>query len=103
MKALQTKDWASLVMAAHMSGYITKVQLKSLLNLLPDMEAAFDGTMSSIVKMTEKLMDEVKKFKQTIPTDGSIAEGVGNQILIEMVKTGSALIRKVSGLMEGAF
>jgi hypothetical protein len=102
-KAMITKDWANMVMNAHMSGYITKTQLKSLLSLLPNMEATFDGTMSSVSKMTEKLMESVKDFQKTIPTDGTITEGVGNQVLIEMVKTGGALIRKVAGLMEGAF
>lgn len=102
-KSMMTKDWADRLMDAYMDGYITKAQLKSLSNLLPDMESAFDGTMSSITKMTEKLMESVKEFQKTIPTDGNMTEGVGNQVLIEMVKTGSALIRKVSGLMEGAF
>lgn len=103
MKALMTKDWSDIVMNAHISGYVTKTQLKTLSNLLPDMESAFDGTMSSIIKMTSQLMEAVKEFQETIPTDGSWGEGVGNQVLIEMVKNGSALIRKVSGLMEGAF
>jgi hypothetical protein len=103
MKALMTKDWSTMVMNAHMSGYITKTQLNSLENLLPSMEKTFDGTMSSISKMTLQLMKSVKEFQKMIPTDGSMGEGVGNQVLIEMVKTGSALIRKVSGLMEGAF
>lgn len=102
-KALMTKDWSDMVMEAHMKGYVTKTQLTSLVNLLPTMEATFDGTMDSITRMTEQLMDAVKAFQFTIPTDGSISEGVGNQVLIEMVKTGSALIRKVMGLVEGAF
>ena len=101
-KAIATKDWGSMVMEAHMKGYITKANLNGLLNLLPTMEATFDGTMSSVNRMTEQLMDAVKAFQLTIPTDGSISEGVGNQILIEMVKTGFALIRKVMGLVEGA-
>jgi len=101
-KALMTKDWSDIVMEAHMKGYITKTNLNTLLSLLPTMEATFDGTMDSVYRMTEKLMEYVKNFQMTLPTDGSIAEAVGNQILIEMVKTGGALIRKAMGLVEGA-
>ena len=102
-KAMMTKDWSNLMMEAHMKGYITKTNLNTLLNLLPTMKATFDGTLGSIIEMTEQLRDAVYAFQLTIPTDGSMAEGACNQILIEMVKTGSALIRKVMGLVEGAF
>jgi len=102
-KALMTKDWPDMVIEAHMKGYITKTHLKSLLSLLPDMETTFDGTMDSVYRMTEKLMEHVKNFQMTLPNDGSMAEAVGNQILIEMVKTGGALIRQAMGLVEGAF
>ena len=100
--ALSTKSWTDMVMKAHMQGYILKTQLKSLLSLLPEMEKAFDGTMVSVKTMYSKLMSAVADFQKSIPTDGSIAETVGNQILIEMVKTGSAVINKSMGLIQGA-
>ena len=101
-KALMTKDWSDMVMEAHMKGFITKTNFNSLLSLLPTMKATFNGTMESVIEMTEQLRDAAMAFQRTIPNDGSIAEGVGNQVLIEMVKTGGALIRKVMGLVEGA-
>ena len=102
-RALMSKDWGDLVMEAHMKGYITRTQLKSLVNLLPEMKAAFNGTMESVKEMMETLRDATIAFQATIPTDGSMAEAAGNQLMVEMVKTGSALIRKVLGLVEGAF
>ena len=100
MKAIQTKDWTSRLMDAYMDGCITRTRLKTLSNTLPEVEAAFGGTMSSIFKMTEQLIEGVKKLQETIPDDGSLNEGAGNQAVIEAVKTGSAAIRKMSGLME---
>jgi len=101
MKAIATKDWSSRLMDAYMDGFITRAQLKNYSNMLPDMKKTFGETMDAIFEMTEQLIDGVIKYQKKIPTDGSISEGAANQAVIEAVKTGSAQIRKVSGLMEG--
>lgn len=101
-KALQTKDLSSMVMEAYAKGFVTTTNLNILLNLLPKMKATFKGTLESVTEMTEQLRDAVKAFQLTIPNDGSMSEAACNQLLVEMIKTGSALIRKVLGLVEGA-
>ena len=105
-KALQTKDWASVmskVMDAHMVGYITRTKLKSVSSTLPEIKAIIDETMDFVFEATSKLMEGVQEFQETLPTDGSIAEGAGNEAVIQTVRTGTTLIRKGVGLMEGAF
>jgi len=101
-KSLMTKDWSNMVMEAHMKGFIIKTNLNTLLSLLPTMKVTFNGTMESVIEMTEQLRDAVMAFQLTIPNDGSMSEAACNQLLVEMIKTGSALIRKVMGLVEGA-
>ena len=103
MKALQTKDWSTRVMDAYMDGYVTQTKLKSVSKALPEIEATIDETMNFVFKATSKLMKGVKEFQKMLPTDGSITEGAGNEAVIETVRTGTTLIRKAVGLMEGAF
>gem|GEM_PF-5561304 len=95
-----TKDWSDKLMDAHMEGCIIKTKLKSLENTLPEISKTFDETMEYVFEMTAKLMKKVKEFQEMLPTDGSMGEGVGNQALLNMVETGSAMIRKSVGLME---
>ena len=66
------------------------------------MKTAFSETMSAVYDMTDDLIVNVESLQSRLPTDGTIAEGAGSQALIELVKTGSALIRKVTGLVEEA-
>lgn len=101
-KAIATKDWSDMVIEAHAKGYVTKTNLKTLSTLLPEMKTTFNGALDAVYEMTEDLIKAVENIQTILPTDGSMAEGAGSQALIEMVKTGSAMIRKVTGIVEGA-
>lgn len=101
-KAVTTKDLGTMVMEAHGENFVTRIKLKGRIKLIPDMKTAFSETMDAVYEMTDDLIVNVESLAARLPTDGSLAEGAGSQALIELVKTGSAMIRQVTGLIEGA-
>ena len=101
-KAVMTKDLGTMIMEAHAKNFVTRTNLKGMVKLIPDMKTAFSEAMSAIYEMTDDLIVNVESLQTRLPTDGSMAEGAGSQAMIELVKTGSAMIRKVTGVVEGA-
>lgn len=101
-KSVTTKDLGTMIMEAHGENFVTRINLKGMVKLIPDMKTAFSEAMSAVYEMTDDLIVNVECLQARLPTDGSLAEGAGSQAMLELVKTGSAMIRKVTGLIEGA-
>ena len=101
-KSVVTKDLGNMIMGAFAKGFVTRTNLRTLTVMLPEMKTTFSGALDVVYEMTEELIKKVDDLQTIIPTNGSFSEGAASQAMVEMVKTGSAMIRKVTGVVEEA-